>query len=323
MIMDFTQESALKLDVRCHVKGMIEEFPCEIKATTTAPWTEKSLKIQVEDSKKLEEEQRSIFHTCVMKGMFLCKRARPDIDPAIAFLSSRVNDTSKDDWKKSLRVLGFLKGTINDALTLEADDTNTLTWCTDAAFAAHADVKSHTGAVFTMGKGAVISSSTKQKVSLRSSTKSELASMDAKMSKALWVKRFLKWQGFKVKLNAIYQDNTSTVKLGENGKSSSGKRTRHFDVKHFHVTDLVDCKELKIEHCSTEAMIADCMTKPLTGGKFKLFRDRIVNLSGKHHRIEQQECVGRKVSFPCQMNMSQLSQLSQLTCLKRESSKTK
>jgi hypothetical protein len=38
------------------------------------------------------------------------------------------------------------------------------------------------------------------------------------------------------------------------------------------------------------------MTKPLTGGKFKLFRERIMNLSGKHHRIEQQECVGRKVS---------------------------
>jgi hypothetical protein len=128
--MDFTQESALKLDMWHYIKGMIEEFPYKIKATTTAPWTEKSLKVQ-EFSKKLEEEQRSIFHTCVMKVMFLCKRARSDIDPAIAFLSSRVNDTSEDDWKKLLRVLGFLKGTINDVLTLEADDTNTLTWHID------------------------------------------------------------------------------------------------------------------------------------------------------------------------------------------------
>jgi hypothetical protein len=38
------------------------------------------------------------------------------------------------------------------------------------------------------------------------------------------------------------------------------------------------------------------MTKPLTGGNFKLFRDRIVSLSGKHCRIKQQERVGRKVS---------------------------
>jgi hypothetical protein len=295
MIMDFTQEGALKIDMRYYIKGMIEEFPYEIKPTTTAPWTEKLLKVQ-EDSKKLDEKQRSIFHTFVMKAMFLCKRARPDIEPAIAFLSSRVNNTNEDDWKKLLKVMSFLKGTINDVLTLEADDHNTLTWYIDAAFAVHADMKSHTGSVFTMGKGALASSSTKQKVNSRSSTESELYAMDDKMSKILWAKRFLEWQGFEVKLNIVYQDNTSTIKLGENGKASSGKRTRHFDIKYFYVTDLVDRKELKIEYCSTETMIADYMTKPLTGGKFKLFRDRIMNLSGKHHRIEQQECVGRTVS---------------------------
>jgi hypothetical protein len=294
-IVDFLQEGALKIDMQCCIKGMIEEFPCQIKATTTTPWTEKSLKVQ-EDSKKLDEEQRSIFHTFVMKGTFVCKRARPDVDPGIGFLSSRVNEANEDDWKKLLRVMGFLKGTIEDILTLEADDADALTWYIDAAFAVHADMKSHTGAILTMGKGAVMSSSNKQKVNSRSSTGAELVAMDDKMSKILWVKRFLEWQGFTVKLNIVYQDNTSTMKLGENGKASSGKRTRHFDIKSFYVTDLVDRKELKIEYCSTEAMIADYMTKPLTGGKFKLFRDRIMNLSGKHHRIEQQECVGRKVS---------------------------
>jgi len=33
----------------------------------------------------------------------------------------------------------------------------------DAAFAVHPDMKSHTGAVFTFGKGAIISDSSKQK----------------------------------------------------------------------------------------------------------------------------------------------------------------
>ena len=132
---------------------------------------------------------------------------------------------------------------------MEADDHNTLTWCIDAAFAVHADMKSQTGSVFTMGKGAVASSSNKQKVNSRSSTESELVAMDDKMSKILWTKRFLEWQGFEVKANVVYQDNTSTMKLGGNGKASSGKRTRHFDIKYFYVTDLVDRKELKIECC--------------------------------------------------------------------------
>jgi hypothetical protein len=50
-----------------------------------------------------------------MKVMFLYKRARPDIEPAIAFLSSRVKEPNKGDWTKLLQVMGFLKGTINDA----------------------------------------------------------------------------------------------------------------------------------------------------------------------------------------------------------------
>jgi hypothetical protein len=84
-----------------------------------------------------------------------------------------------------LRVLSFLKGTITDVLMLEADDTNILTWYIDAAFAVHADMKSHTGAVFTMGKGDIISSSTKQKVNSRSSTEFELIGVDDKIAKIL------------------------------------------------------------------------------------------------------------------------------------------
>ena len=38
------------------------------------------------------------------------------------------------------------------------------------------------------------------------------------------------------------------------------------------------------------------MNKPLGGGKFKLFRDLIMNLYGKHHRLEQYECVGQKIN---------------------------
>jgi hypothetical protein len=98
-------------------------------------------------------------------------------------------------------------------------------------------------------------------------------------------------------INIIYQDNTSSMKLQENGKASSGKQMRHFDIKYLYVTDLVGRKEVNIEYCSTDEMLADYMTKPLVGNKFKLFRDLIImNLQGKHHRIKQQECVGKEIT---------------------------
>jgi hypothetical protein len=264
-----------------------------IKAIKTTPWTEKLFKVNSE-SKNLDEERRGVFHTFVMKAMFLCKRARPDVNPAIGFLSSRVKEPNEGDWNKLQKVLGFLKGTIEDVLTLEADDTQTMMWYIDAAFAVHADMKSHTGAIFTMGKGAIISDSRKQKVNARSSTESEIVGVDDEIGKVVWAKRFVEYQGFKVNLNIVYQDNTSSMKLEQNGKASSGKRTRHFDIKLFYVTDLVARDEVNVKYCPTGEMLGDYMTKPLVGAIFKRFRDLIMNLSGIYHQVGQQECVGMK-----------------------------
>jgi hypothetical protein len=293
MILDFSIPGAMKLDMRYYIKQMIKDFGYDIKSIKTNPWTEKLFKVNTE-SKNVDEERRAVFHTFVMKAMFLCKRARPDINPVIGFLSSRVKEPNEGDWNKLLKVMGFLKGTIDDVLTLEADDTQTMSWYIDAAFAVHPDMKSHTGAVFTMGKGAIISDSLKQKVNSRSSTESEIVGVDDEIHKVVWAKRFVEHQGFKVKLNIVYQDNTSSMKLEQNGKASSGKRTRHFDIKIFYVTDLVSRDEVQVKYCPTDEMIGDYMTKPLVGAKFKRFRDLIMNLSGIYHQIGQQECVGKK-----------------------------
>jgi hypothetical protein len=62
-----------------------------------------------------------------MKAMFLCKRARSDVQPAISFLASRVQKPNEGDRTKLIRVLVFLKTTRYDMLALEADNTQTLT----------------------------------------------------------------------------------------------------------------------------------------------------------------------------------------------------
>ena len=178
-----------------------------------------------------------------------------------------------------LKLLGFLKGTIDEFLTIELNEEQVLKWYVDAAFAVHADMKSHTGAVLVMGKGGIICESTKQKVNSRSSTEAELIAVDDKIAKIMWTKHFIENQGFKIKINMIYQDNESSIKLEVNGKESSGKRTRHFDIKYFYVTDLISRKELEIAYCPTEDMLADFMTKPTTGPLFRKLRKLIMNIT--------------------------------------------
>ena len=120
-------------------------------------------------------------------------------------------------------------------------------------------MKSHTGSTFTLGKGSIWNKSTKHKVNARSSTKAELISIDDKISKIIWMKQVIEAQGL-------------------NGKHSSGKRTRHFDIKYFYITDLINRNEISIEYCSRNDMLADYLTKPLILEKFKLMRNELMNI---------------------------------------------
>ena len=43
---------------------------------------------------------RWMRHRLVVKLLFLSKRARPEIQPTITFLTMRVRDPDKDNWKK-------------------------------------------------------------------------------------------------------------------------------------------------------------------------------------------------------------------------------
>ena len=81
----------------------------------------------------------------------------------------------------------FLEQTQNDCLILRSDKTNVIKWSLDAAFAVHPDMKSHTGAVMTLGKGSMQSASTKQKVNTHSLTEVELVSVDDIISKVVWM----------------------------------------------------------------------------------------------------------------------------------------
>jgi hypothetical protein len=100
---------------------------------------------------------------------------------------------------------------------------------------------------------------------------------DDMISKILWTKHFIEAQCHHVSANIVYQDNSSAVKLEMNGKASLGKCTRHFDIKFFSFTDLINRKEMEVRYCLTNKMIADYMTKPLVRSKFVTFRKAIMD----------------------------------------------
>ena len=75
--------------------------------------------------------------------------------------------------------------------------------------------------------------------------------------------------------------NQSAILLEKNGRASSGKRTRHVNIRYFFVTDRIATKEVSVEYCLTQQMLTDFFTKPPPptpqGSLFQTFRDLIMN----------------------------------------------
>ena len=137
-----------------------------------------------------------------------------------------------------------MRDTRDDILTLEAGNLTSIVWWVDASFGVHHDLKSHTGATMTMGKGSPISILSKQKINTRSSTEAELVGVNDVMYLILWVRHFLESQGYTVTDNIVYQDNESAMLLENNGKRSSSKKTRHIEIRYFFVTDNINRKKM-------------------------------------------------------------------------------
>jgi hypothetical protein len=177
MTLDYRVKGQVSIDMTGYVEKMIDGFPQQLDGESMIPWNDSLFKVN-EEAIKLDRHQAENFHTVVAQGLFLCNRGRPDIAPAIAFLSTRVRCPDEEDWQKLVRLMKFLKATRKDVLTLKASSDKCIKWYADASFAVHPDFKSHTGATMTMGQGAVMSMSRKQKLNARSSTEAELIAAD-------------------------------------------------------------------------------------------------------------------------------------------------
>lgn len=175
-----------------------------------------------------------------------------------------------------MRVLKYLNSTVGLGIALHGDADTVLRCYVDASYGVHADAKSQTGMLVTLGGGPVMVKSTKQKIVTKSSTEAELVALSDSASVVIWARDFLVGIGEKVGPAVVYQDNQSTMALIEKGSGASD-RSRHINIRYFWVKDRVASGELQVEYMATEDMLADVLTKPLQGEQFFKLRGAMLN----------------------------------------------
>jgi hypothetical protein len=277
MTLDFSQDGKVQVIMKEYIQEMFDDLDGSMDGVAATPAAAHLFTVN-ENAVRLDGAASDLFHHYTAKLLFLSRRARPDIQTVVAFLTTRVKGPDVDDQKKLRRCIQYLRGSLDIVLTLEADNLHIVKWWVDASFAVHPDMKSHTGATMSMGEGSVYSSSTRQKLNTKSSTEAELVGVDDRMSQIPWTRYFLEAQGYEVRENKIYQDNQSAMLLENNGRGSSSQRTRHINIRYFFVTDRIKAKEVSVEYCPTGEMNGDFFTKPLQGSPYRKFRNRVMNI---------------------------------------------
>ncbi len=178
-----------------------------------------------ENAPSLTEEKSDQFHSIIQKLLYICKRARPDVESAVSYLCMRVSAPNIDDDNKLTRVLGFLGKTIEDERIIGALDLNTLCTLVDASYAVNPDMKSHTGGTMSLGHGTLHTKSSKQKLNMRTSTEAELVGVSDYLPYNIWMTKLTN--------NVIFQDNQSAMQMEVNGRNSCTGNSRHIDIRYF------------------------------------------------------------------------------------------
>jgi hypothetical protein len=230
---DYSEAKKVKFTMYDYLEDILSKMPDDMNGTSPTPASDRLFEVD-EESLLLNEKESDFFHRTTARLLFAAKRARPDLQAAVAYLCTRVKSPNQSDYWKLTRVIKYLRLTIFIPLVLGWDETGQMMWSVDALFAVHKDMRSHTGAVLSLGQGALISMSLEQKINTKSSTEAKLVGVDVAMNSVKWVQLFVEQQTKSINEDSvltkigcetiIQQDNTSTIQLENNGKASSTKK---------------------------------------------------------------------------------------------------
>ena len=232
-----------------------------------------------EYSPLLDSASQASFHSMVAKLLYISKRTRPDILLPVNFLCTRVQSPTVEDQGKLVKILKYLNGTrdmvLKIGMPLEPDGSIVLKAYIDAAYSVHQDMKSHSGAVFTLGCGSLLSCSTKQSCVSKSSTEAELIAYTDYIGEGLSLKNVVQdITGTPVKL-VVLQDNSSVISILKNGRLSGKSKhaSKHVKVRVAWIKERQDEGDFSTDYCPTELMISDGLTKPKSANSHLEFRN--------------------------------------------------
>jgi hypothetical protein len=193
----------------------------------------------------------------------------------VAFVVSHLqSESTQQDLRDLWHLLRYLNGLPHLPLVYKPNSHQLRGYC-DASFALHPDQRSQFGTMLFMGdhQSSPISYKTgKIKAICRSSCETEITSVNEIVSEVLWSIDLLSELGYPQQSVEIFQDNESCITLMQKEKRNYAAQSRHIRIKWAFYTQEYKKGTLFLSYCPTEEMLADLLTKNLSG---KIFRQHV------------------------------------------------
>lgn len=230
--------------------------------------------------------EATAYRSLIGTLMFLAVSTRPDISYAVSMLSRFNNNPHFVHFSAAKHILRYLKGTVDYGIIFKKSN-QPLVGYSDADWANDLnDRRSYTGFVFLLANGPVAWEARKQPTVALSSTEAEYMALAQASREAMFLTGILRELNMDCYVRAptvIYSDNMGAISMTKN--QGYNPRTKHIDIRHHYIKELVEEDSIKTCHISTDEMIADILTKGLGSNKHNVLKEHIVNNVYKNYNV--------------------------------------
>ena len=215
----------------------------------------------------------SLYRSMIGSLLYLTAN-RLDISYSIGVCARYQANPNKSHMTALKRIIKYVKTTSEFSVWYSKDPSDVLAGYSDADWAGNAnDRKSALGGCFYVGNNLVSWMSKKQNCISLSTTEAEYIAAGSCCTQLLWMKKLLHDYGICQEHLTIYCDNTSAINISKNPIQHS--RTKHIEIRHHFIRELVEDGTLTLEFIYTDDQKADLFTKPLDSKRFKFLHQNI------------------------------------------------
>ena len=261
----------IKLDQTGYIRDILKKYDYLLQGhdgrTYNTPM-ERDLKLRKHERQFMTTKQQVYvskfpYQNIVGALLYLALNTRPDISYAVGVLARFNSYPTYRSCKAIIRLLLYLRHTQTRGIQFRGDELNLFGY-SDADWAGDLDTRrSTTGYVIYAAGGPIAWQSKLQTTVAVSTMEAEYMAAFGAIQELIWLKGVLRELGIlivdPIKLN---MDAKSAIALAKNPMHH--KRSKHIDIKYHWLREhTYENGTVNPEHCATEDMVADIMTKAL------------------------------------------------------------